>query len=51
MVDIKKKWSNIRDYYRKEKESRKSGEAGGKRRKYIYSDMLNFLDEVLERRQ
>ncbi|XP_046396171.1 uncharacterized protein LOC124163358 isoform X1 [Ischnura elegans] len=57
--DIKRKWANIRDSYRKEYHRSRRGadgqpgeEADGRPRKreYIFSDMLTFLKPVLKRR-
>lgn len=45
----KKKWKNIKDYYKKEKKELPSGSAATKKKKYVYFEMLGFLDKTIER--
>jgi len=47
--DLQKKWKNVKDYYKKEKKELPSGSAAKK--KYVYFEMLGFLDKTIERRR
>ncbi|XP_063895317.1 uncharacterized protein LOC126054629 [Helicoverpa armigera] len=52
-AELKKKWANIRDYYRKEVQRNKnipSGSAAKKAKTYIYSDLLYFLTPMFCKR-
>lgn len=50
---MKKKWTNIRDYYRKELQKNKNvptGSAAKKSKTYIYSHLLYFLTPMFAKR-
>lgn len=50
---MKKKWTNIRDYYRKELQKAKNvptGSATKKSKTYVYSELLNFLIPVFAKK-
>lgn len=50
---MKKKWTNIRDYYRKEVQKAKNvptGSAAKKSKTYVYSELLHFLTPVFGKR-
>ncbi|CAH1710892.1 unnamed protein product, partial [Aphis gossypii] len=51
--DLKKKWNNVRDSYRKYKRKTKqsSGAGAKKTKKYLYANFLDFLDSTFEQRQ
>lgn len=49
--DLQKKWKNVKDYYKKEKKELPSGSAAAKKKKYVYFEMLGFLDKTIERRR
>ncbi|KAJ8984724.1 hypothetical protein NQ317_004988 [Molorchus minor] len=42
VAEIKNKWKNIKDTYAKDKRKRRTGK--GRRKKYIYADILKFLN-------
>lgn len=53
-AELKRKWTNIRDYYRKEIQKPKripTGSSAKKSKKYIYSDLLCFLTPVFANRK
>lgn len=52
-LDIRKKWENIHDSYRKYKRKIKgrSGDGAIKTKKYVYADFLGFLDSTFEQRE
>lgn len=44
----KKKWKNVKDYYKKEKKDLPSGSAAKKKKKYfVYFELLGFLDKTI----
>ncbi|KAJ2950461.1 hypothetical protein O0L34_g8704 [Tuta absoluta] len=50
-AELKKKWTNIRDYYRKElQKSIKSPSGSAAKNKYKYGDLLYFLTPILRRK-
>lgn len=52
-IELKRKWSNCRDYYKKDTQKLKSistGSAAKKGKRYVYADILCFLDKVVKRR-
>ncbi|XP_073402585.1 alpha-2-macroglobulin-like protein 1 isoform X2 [Dendrobates tinctorius] len=51
MEDVMKRWRNIRDQYRRERQQwSRSGDAGYVKRKYVYYDCLSFLAPILDLR-
>lgn len=48
--EVIKKWTNLRDsfskYYKKDKESKRSGSGAKKLKKYVYFDQLKFLHKL-----
>lgn len=52
-LELKRKWSNCRDYYKKDKQKLKScptGSAAKKGKRYVFADILSFLDKVVTKR-
>lgn len=50
---MKKRWTNIRDYYRKEVQNNKkvpTGSAAKKSKTYVYSELLYFLTPIFAKR-
>ncbi|XP_038213226.1 uncharacterized protein LOC119833312 [Zerene cesonia] len=49
-LKLKRKWCNCRDYYKNEKQkfkSKSTGSTAKKKKKYVYADILGFLDKVV----
>jgi len=53
VTDMRKKWGNLRDSYRKYKrKTKQSSGAGAKKiKKNLYADFLAFLDSTFEQRE
>ncbi|XP_050672977.1 uncharacterized protein LOC126970871 [Leptidea sinapis] len=49
-ADLKRKWTHVRDYYRKEIQKNKSNPSAKKSKKYIYADILHFLFPIFDKR-
>ncbi|XP_023946228.1 uncharacterized protein LOC112051690 [Bicyclus anynana] len=52
-ADLKKKWTHIRDYFRrdfKKNQSAPTGSAAKKVKKYVYANLLHFLIPVFDKR-
>ncbi|KAJ8911467.1 hypothetical protein NQ315_015234 [Exocentrus adspersus] len=52
--ELKKKWTHIRDYYRKDLQKIKNtptGSAAKKQKRYVFADMLHFLTPVFNSRR
>ncbi|RVE51328.1 hypothetical protein evm_004008 [Chilo suppressalis] len=52
-IDLKKKWTNVRDCYRKEVHKSNhlpNGSTTKKKKRYVHADVLSFLDPVFDRR-
>lgn len=53
VTDLRKKWGNLRDSYRKYKRKIKQSSGAGTKiiKKYLYADFLSFLDSTFEQRE